>query len=193
MRLGWMALLVTLALPALHAQEGTLEGTMKFLQDTLNQQGQLKWVQTPKAAPANAVSVVDEVTDAVADPGSCTLAFKQDHRFPDYRVATTWKMPVREVAKVTVESLEDAADHARARAGQPAWDSSTTPRVFSLQFEAAPGKKFQSHRKSVNASQEVIERDQEQPLGSLYFRDEVTAQQFSKALMRARDLCAADR
>jgi len=188
-----MALLVTLALPALHAQEGTLEGTMKFLQDTLNQQGQLKWVQTPKAAPANAVSVVDEVTDAVADPGSCTLAFKQDHRFPDYRVATTWKMPVREVAKVAVESLEDAADRARARAGQPAWDSTTTPRVFSLQFEAAPGKKFQSHRKSVNASQEVIERDQEQPLGSLYFRDEVTAQQFSKALMRARDLCAADR
>jgi len=188
-----MALLVTLALPALHAQEGTLEGTMKFLQDTLNQQGQLKWVQTPKAAPANAVSVVDEVTDAVADPGSCTLAFKQDHRFPDYRVATTWKMPVREVAKVAVESLEDAGDRARARAGQPAWDSTTTPRVFSLQFEAAPGKKFQSHRKSVNASQEVIERDQEQPLGSLYFRDEVTAQQFSKALMRARDLCAADR
>ena len=189
MRLVWMALLVTLALPALHAQEGTLEGTMKFLQDTLNQQGQLKWVQAPKAAPANQVSVEDEVTGAVADPGACTLSFKLDHRFPDYRVATTWKLAVREIAKVTVESLEDAAEHARTRAGLPAWDSTTTPRVFNVQFEAMAGKKFQSHRKSLNSSQEVIERDQEQPLGSLNFRDEVTAQQFSKALMRARELC----
>ena len=193
MRLGWMAFWVTLVVPALQAQEGTLERTMKFLQDTLNQQGQLTWVQAPKAALASTISVVDEVTDAVADPAACTLSFKVDHRFPDYRVAMTWKLPVRDIAKVTVESLEEAADRARARAGQPAWDSTTTPRVFNLQFEATPGKKFQSHRKSLNASQEVIERDQEQPLGSLYFRDEATAKRVANAMMRARELCVADR
>ena len=83
MRFFW--LITFLALHHARAQASTaLAETMKSIQDTLNQQGPVKWVQTARNAAADPMSVTSEVSGATADVNACTLSFEADTSYPNY-------------------------------------------------------------------------------------------------------------
>ena len=192
MRLIWM--LIPFAMQPAWAQDvASLKETMKLLQDTLNQQGPVSWVQSPKKTSAEgaaeSMKVTNVMSDATAD--ACTLSFKVDLSYPTYRVAITWILPVQDVARITVESVEAAAERFRAEAKAAPWGSTTTPVVFNLQVYALSGKKFATHRRSVNADKEIFERDQQLSPAAIIFREEETARRFAKAMEHAKELCPA--
>jgi len=87
--------------------------------------------------------------------------------------------------------VEAATERFRAESKLPKWDTTTDPTVYNMQVHAVAGKKFEAHRRSVNAEKEVLERDQQISPAVFIFREEETAQQVSRAMLKARDMCEA--
>jgi hypothetical protein len=190
-----LLLLSALALTFIHAQDlATRESVMQYLRDTLAKEPQLKWGQVPtKAGPdVKPTNVTSTISDIATDAAACTVSFKSDRDFPDdrYRAAMTWKLPVRDIDKVTVETLESYVNRFRSRSGGPAWETKTIPAVYVLSISALPDRKFPAHRWSRNAANEVVERDQETPDALIAISDEAVARGIARALERAKDLCA---
>lgn len=181
-----------LILQPVRAQDPTtLQDAMKSIQETLNRQGQVKWVQTQKTADAEPVDVTFEVIEAIADSKACSVSFRADNGFPNYKIMIIWKLPLRDIGRITVESVEAAGERFRAESKLPKWNTTTVPTVYNMQIYAVPDKKFEVHRRSLNGQREVIERDQQMAQAVIIFREEETAQRVSRAIQRAKDLCPA--
>jgi hypothetical protein len=189
MRHFW--LITILALQIARAQVPTaLTETMKSIQETLNGQGPVKWVQTQKTAGAEPVSITFEMSGATADANACSVSFATDSEYPNYKIKFVWKLPLRDVERITVYSVEAAAERFRAESKLPKWNTTTDPTVYNMQIYPVADKKFEVHRRSVNGGTEVIERDQQMAPAVIIFREEETAQRVSRAMLKARDLCS---
>ena len=189
-------LLTVLAFQTAQAQSPpSFNRNIQIVQDALNRQGPVKWVQKPKKptnppeATPQAIDVTDTISEVRGDSSVCTLSFKMDHHFPEYQVATAWTIPFRDMEKIIVESAESSVERFRTLAKMPPWGGTTVPVIFVVQIYALPGHEFKSHVRSTNRGQEPVERDQPQSLASLSFKQEATAQEVAAALLRTHDTC----
>lgn len=150
-------------------------------------------MQTPTnpPRPADATHVTASLTDVQIDPAACTLTFKDGRNFPDqkYEAIQTWKINLKDIDRIQVDSLEAFVERSRSEGGQPRWDTKTSPAVYVLQMVAAPGRKFNVHRWSRNSNNEIIERDLNQPLAFVVFASESGARESATAMQKAKDLC----
>jgi len=120
-------------LPALRAQdvppppkpvEGpSLEATMKFIQDKLNEQGKVNYVTTLRNNQTNTVmqthSMSVKLTVNNADPASCTLSFTKELNNPASLVLR-WEFSLGDVEKLAL---------AGGRSLQPEVRSGRSPRT----------------------------------------------------------------
>lgn len=164
---------------------------MQSLQETLSRQTQIKWVQAPTGSDVKPYSVSESLSNIAVDAGACTVSFKTDRYSPEYhyQLAMTWKLPVRDIDKISFETLEALAEQSRAKSPRPRSGIKTDPTVFGLQMIAAQNRDFAAHRRSVNSDNEVIEKDQSQPEVLIVFGEEATAREAALALQRVKDLC----
>jgi hypothetical protein len=166
---------------------------MQYLQDTLSHVPQMKWQQVPaKEDPdVKPVNVTATLSDVSTDAASCTVSLKAERNFPNehYRAVLTWKVPVQEIGKVTVETLEDNVSRFRASHGGGRWDTKTVPAVYVLTIAALADHKLECHRWSLNADNEVIEKEQPEPEAVIPISGEEAARNIASALEKAKSLC----
>jgi hypothetical protein len=172
----------------------SLEVTMKFIQDKLNEQGEVNYTVrrsggddrpmkkmkkqfdfqrgvTPATASPGSRRESDEVTGAVADPRTCQVSLRKGDG--DYRFT------FKDAEKLMVMPLKDALNRASADLGEPQNVEEVVPDISALlvQFK---GKKL--HRQSGRqASDELVLR--------LVFREDEMAQRMAKAMVHAIELC----
>jgi hypothetical protein len=189
MRLLLPALLAVI----LYGQDSTRASALQRLQQVLSSQNPVNWVQTPtnSAKAAEATRVTASLTDVHADPGACTLSFKDGRSLPDQKFESvqTWTVAIPDIDRIQVDSMEGFLNRLRAEGGQPPWDTKTSPIVFVLQMTAARNRNFNEHRWSRNSNNEVVERDFHQSLAFVVFAAEATAREAAGALQRAKDYC----
>jgi len=188
------ALVTILPVSILTAQDLTTRETIaRNLKQALSTQTQLQWKQIPNTPghETEAANVSSTLTDVTIDMAGCTLSFKDGRLFPDqnYRSEQTWKLPLAEIDRTGVDSMEGFVNRFRTENGAEKWETRTSPAVFTLQFYAASNNKFAVHRWSKNNTGEVIERDLKQPYAFIVFGSEAAAKNAASALETAKAAC----
>ncbi len=156
------------------ADEGpSLEVTMKFIQDKLNDVGPVDFViyrHNDIQGDDDIGKVRAECTKVVADPGTCRvsyhLKYEGDLNFPpphDYDV----EFRLKDVQDVLVVPTDQFLNEKAAGAGHPEFSYKVGPPVFTLKVRI-------SHAKGVNA---------------VHFLDEEMANRVAKAMVHAVEVC----
>src|SRR5580693_3755253 len=172
--------LIVLTVGLAHAQDmPARKAAMQHLQETLSRQTQVEWVQAPTGSDVKPYTVIDRLSDVAVDAEDCTVAFKTDRSTPDYhyQLVLTWKLAVREIDQIVVETLDASYERSRAQSRQTWSGIKTEPAVFGLQMSAAPERKFLVHRWSINSDKEVIEKEQSQSPALITFSEEAIARE----------------
>jgi hypothetical protein len=169
----------------------TRQAAMQYLQQTLTWPTPVKWVQTPgiPEQPDVTVDAADILTDVAADASACTISFKTERVFSNYRYSLAWKLPLREIDKTSVETFEAYTERTRVR--PDGHSLKTTPTVYVLSISAAPGRKFPVHRWSRNEDNQVIERDLNQSPAIIVVGEEAAAQEIARAIEKAKTVCGS--
>lgn len=171
----------------------SLEATMKYIQDKINQRGAIHHFYSDSKSPVPPTEFIDELKVVAIDPaGGLSL---QESDGPDGAVTTdTWRFFFKDVEKLTVLN------------SQKFWESGgpstvrDVPTYLILEVDLISGRAFQMHSKSVTPARynkkgkvirdEVIdEHDSSVGTFTLKFRDEDTAMRVTKAILHAVELC----
>jgi len=166
--------------PPKPADDGaSLEVTMKFIQDKMNDQGPVFTEMSSNLNPMPSRSY-SLLSDVVADVSTCTLHVKRKVSAPDgaWENVETSTIPFKDVDSIAVESAQDMANRQAAENGHPEVSVSYRPDVYGLSL------KF--HRVSTNGKEPPQSGDS---TGQFSFRDEQTANRIAKAMQRAVELC----
>jgi hypothetical protein len=185
----------------------SLEATMKFIQDKLNEQGEVNYTvrrsgdssgddrstrKTP-ATPATPATPTkgrgsqasngpsrqsDEVTSVAADPRTCQVSL-QKRDLVYMNPVPQYRFSFRDAEKLMVMPLKDALNRAAADRGEPQNVEEVAPDISALLIQFK-GKKL--HRQWGNQGSD------EQQL-RLVFREDELAQRMAKAMVHAIELC----
>jgi hypothetical protein len=200
--------------PPKPADDGpSLEVTMKFIQDKLNELGTVGWVITKSDLNGVLFRHQSLIFDVVADASTCTLHAKKKGTSQievadgvtytqggkavigdDLRGESieTSKSPFKNVDSIKVESLLDFANRMNAEAGHPEMISTTTsftPAVYSLSLYATKKGAFSSHVVITTGKQPSQNYDFASKGIGFAFLDEDTANRVAKAMLHAVELC----
>jgi hypothetical protein len=175
--------------PPRPADEGpSLEVTMKFIGDKLNEEGPVGWnYKWPDDAASERWSF--EVSGAVADTKSCTLTFRQSaHRaalYPDF-ATNEYRASFRDIKKLTVLPLSLSPAKA-SNADLPETAVATMEVDLTQRSDTrgnAPRKKVK-HGRSVETVVQVVDPR----TIFLYFNNEEMAHRVAKAITHVVELC----
>jgi hypothetical protein len=210
MRIATLFLTLVLAAPITLAQQSvppppqpaadkpagpSLEVTLKFIQDKVNQQGSIVYVESwnnavsGASSPAKESSVETQVT-AIDPAGGLSLqqTFKSlDSARSGTRSATaTLQMQFKDVEKLEVLNSIDFK-HRKA----PQMMFQIDPPYFEVLVHLVPGKTVQHHTVWVESGKNGKTSESDSNVGEfvLHFRDEETADRMAKAMIHAVELC----
>jgi hypothetical protein len=173
----------------------SLEATMKFIQDKVNQQGAIVYVESwnnsvsGTSSPAKESSVESHVV-AVDPAGGLSLqqTFKSlESTQSGTRSATgTWQMQFKDVEKLEVLNAMDFK-HRKS----PSMVFQNDPPYFEVLVHLAAGKTVPHHTVRVESSNNGKSTESNDNIGEfvLHFRDEETANRVAKAIIHAVELC----
>jgi hypothetical protein len=173
----------------------SLEVTLKFIQDKVNQQGAIVYVESwnntvsGSSSPAKESSVESYVV--AVDP-SGGLSLQQTYKSLDSaqsgtRTATgTWQMQFKDVEKLEVLN---AIDFKHRKSPQMVFQDD--PPYFEVLVHLVAGKTVQHHTVRVESGKNGKTSESDANIGEfvLHFRDEETANRVAKALVHAVELC----
>jgi len=182
-----------------------LEVTMTFIQDAMNGQGKIQWSESNKSAD----KVIDgitvpglgiqedyafEISDAVADPKTCSLSFHSVTSRPDSgsRSAMDGALSFREAASIAVRSQLDIMkeiDHQVDPDNKFRSTISVFPNVYKLTLKMASGKTARTWGTSVHSDGTRIPSDLQPNAIVLSLSDEDLARRLAKAMTHAIELC----
>jgi hypothetical protein len=183
--------------PPKPSDEGpSLQVTMKFIQDKMNQEGSVTFIQsshdTITGESGGPWKHSSESTVAEIDPAG-GLSLKTVHVWP---VAVnsdifTWQLSFKDVQKLEVLTQADYANRSSAKAGKPEWVTQIDPSVYVLVISMASGRTVSVHAKMIRGDQTPTEEKDANWTESslLLFRDEETANRIAKAMVHAVELC----
>jgi hypothetical protein len=187
-----------------------LEVTMKFIQDKMNNQGNVGYVFT--YGNVNGVLVREDylISDVVADASTCTLHVKEKFttqvevahgaRFAEggkvvrgddlqrERVETSTS-PFKDVDSITVEPLQDADNRNWAKGAHPEVTVSYTSALCRLSLNATKKDAFSFHALSSKGKRSPQNADATGKQNGFTFRDEEIANRVAKAMVHAVELC----
>jgi len=172
----------------------SLEVTLKFIQDKVNEQGRIVFVEssnntvTGESSPPTEYSIETHVV--IADPAG-GLSFQESYKYPWGDQTNTWQLYFKDVAKLEVLSHADLV-HRKV----PGLEYQVDPPYFELFIHLAAGKTVLIHRRAVHTDKQWIKKygitsEGDGNVGefSLHFRDEETANRVAKAMIHAIELC----
>ena len=173
----------------------SLEVTLKFIQDKVNQQGSIVYVESwnnavsGSSSPAKESSVESRVV-AVDPVGG--LSLQQTYKSLDStqsgtRSATaTWQMQFKDVEKLDVLN---SIDFKHRKSPQIVFQ--IDPPYFEVLIHLVAGKTVPYHTARVESSNKGKASESDDNIGEfvLHFRDEETADRVAKALVHAVELC----
>ena len=189
----------------------SLEVTMKFIQDKLNEQGTVYFVLTRSNIDGVLFRQGALMFDVVADASNCTLHVR-------YKVTnqaevtngtsyiaedgkriggddlhsesiTTTTNPFKDVDSITVESQQDIYNRILAQRGHPELTAVYTPPVFVLALKGTKKDAFSYHAQYTVGKQAPHQDDFAADRNQFDFRDEETADRVAKAMLHAVELC----
>lgn len=172
----------------------SLEATMQYIQNKINQQGAVHHFYSDSRSPVPPTEFIDESRVVAIDPAGGLSLQKSDG--PEGASTTdTWRFFFKDIEKLTVLN------------SQKFWQSGGTestvqdvPAYFILEADLHSGRTIQVHSKLVvpprhNKKGKVIrdevidEHDSSEGSFMLKFRDEDTAIRVAKAMFHAVELC----
>jgi hypothetical protein len=188
----------------------SLEVTMKFIQDKMNDHGAVGYVYTRSNFGGAVFRHHDLMSDVVADATTCTLratekfavqievaegvtyteggkAVSGDDLHRD--VVETSSSSFKEVASVAVESAEHYWSRKAAEAARPEIIYTHTPAVYNLSLIAAKKDAFSLHSTVSKGKQPRQNSERTNNETTFVFRDEETANRVAKAMLHAVELC----
>jgi hypothetical protein len=187
----------------------SLEDTMKFVQDRMNNQGSVGYVSNRSNLPGVTFRNYYTISGVVVDPSACTLQTTETtvetlevppgsinkengkpYNVDDYssrRVEMT-TIHLREIESLRVESMQDMGNRSWVEAAHPEVTVTVTPAVYYLTLIASKPV-FAFHLTYTIGKQPAKEVDNSAKEDHLSFRDEETADRMAKALTHAVELC----
>ncbi|MGO9317582.1 MAG: hypothetical protein ACLPXT_06915 [Terracidiphilus sp.] len=174
----------------------SLEVTLKFIQDKVNQQGAIVYVESwnnPVSGTSSTARESSVETHVVSvDPAgglSLQQAFKSLTTTPNDLTQTatgTWQMQFKDVEKLEVLN---AMDFKHRRSPQMVFQND--PPYFEVLVHLMPGKTVQHHTVKVESGKNGKTTESNDNIGEfvLHFRDEETANRVAKAMIHAVELC----
>jgi hypothetical protein len=187
----------------------SLETTMRFIQEKMNEQGQVGYIETNSNAPAVTFRHLYRISDVLVDPVTCTLRTTEstfttidvaggntyseggkavtgdDLRRRSVETSTT---SFKDVEKITVESREQRLNRNFAQQAHPEITTAVTPPVFLLVLSASKPL-FSFHTNAARGNEPAPERDIAGKENAYTFREEETANRVAKAMIHAVELC----
>jgi hypothetical protein len=190
--------------------EPSLEATMKFIQDKINDHGTVGYVVTDSTANGVLHRVHLLTFDVVTDAPTCTLREKEKSIFEiEVTDGVTYneggntvsgdnlhreklvmsKGSFKDVESIAVESEQDLFNRMLAQDAHPERTMSYTPAVYRLSLHASKKDAFSVHIEySVGKQPPGTSDFTDQQMG-FSFRDEQTADRIAKAMTHAVELC----
>ena len=188
----------------------SLEVTMKFIQDKMNDQGTVGYVFTYSTLNDIRFREYSLISDVVADASTCTVrltkktttqielandatyseggkaVYGDDLHRELVEISTT---PFKEVDSIAVESAQDFRNRQFAEGGHPEATLSYIPTVYDLSLKATKKDVFSFHRAFRLGKQPPQNFDYAGKDARFEFRDEQTANRIAKAMLHAVELC----
>jgi hypothetical protein len=182
--------------PPKPADEGpSLEVTMKFIQDKLNQEGSVSYIEsyhnsiTGEQGGPWKHSFASSVEEVYPSGG---LSLKTVHAWPmaGHRDTFTHRLCFKEVEKLEVLSMAEYANREATRKGNPELVYQYDPPAYELLIHMTSGKTLPTHVQRVKGDSTPIEETEESTAEiDLPFPDEDTANRLAKAMVHAVELC----
>lgn len=187
----------------------TLEATMKFIQDKMNEQDTVGYAFTQSDLSAETFRVFYGVSEVFADAASCALRTvettdTQIDVAPGYtyseggepvtgenlsrRNVEKATIRLRDVESIRVERLQDIWNRDFAEAAHPERTREIAPPVYGLTL-VAPRPVFLFHTTYTTGRAAPKEFDSPSKTDMLQIRDEDTANRLAKAFAHAVELC----
>jgi hypothetical protein len=187
----------------------SLETTMRFIQEKMNEQGQVGYIETNSNAPAVTFRHLYRISDVLVDPVTCTLRTTEstfttidlaggstyseggkqvtgdDLLRHDVDTTTT---SFKDVEKIEVESAEQFLNGHFAQRAHPEVTATVTPPNFVLVLNASKPL-FSFHRNDTRGNSPAHDSDIAGKDHEFAFRDEETANRVAKAMVHAVELC----
>jgi hypothetical protein len=188
----------------------SLEVTMKFIQDKMNDHGTVGYVYTRNNMNGALFRTYTLMSEVEADVSTCTLRAKKKgtaqievaegnafyeggkaisgddlHREMVYTSAS----PLKDVVSIAVESAQDHDNRVAAEEAHPEITSSYTPAVYYLFVKGAKKDAFSFHSTFNKGKERPREKDFTDDTAWFMFRDEETANRVAKAMLHAVELC----
>ena len=173
----------------------SLEVTMKFIKDKINQQGDIKYYAMDTEVVSGMVYSPTEYTvgfhvEAVLSVGGLFLTFYDVSPDANGTIETTtrnWKVLFKDIEKVEIITLREREDRA-----EPGITHQTNPEVYLLHVFLAEGKKCPRHIKTIKHDRRNTTTEQDDVITeyfNIFFRDQDSANRVATAINHAIDLC----
>jgi hypothetical protein len=188
----------------------SLEVTMKFIQDKMNEHGTVGYVYTRSDAGGVLFRTYTLMSEVEADVSTCTLRAKKKgtaqievaegnafyeggkaisgddlHREMVYKSIS----PFKDVVSIVVESAQDRENRGMAEAAHPEITASYTPAVYFLLLKGTKKDAFSYHSTLNKGKEPPQDSDFKDDTTWFIFRDEETANRVAKAMLHAVELC----
>jgi hypothetical protein len=156
--------------PPKPASDGpSLEATMKFIQEKIEQQGKLNYaahVHDSQDGSNWVVPFSTLQTNIVANPTLCRISYHERRTRRDEVTADDdYWFALKAVQEMVVMSREQGLKRADTNAGHPTWDSKVDPPIWLIEARYKGGQNI------------------------FYFHEEEIANRVAKALVHAVELC----
>jgi hypothetical protein len=168
----------------------SLEVTMKFIQDKMNDHGPVftEIRINQESEPGRNYFLL---FDVVADASTCTLHVKKKLTVPDkgWENVEIITIPFRDMDSIAVESEQEMMNRRIAEHGHPENSISYTPPVYGLTMNGTKKDVFSFHSIFTSGKQPPQTTDSRQQQADFSFRDKQTADRIAKAMTHAVELC----
>ena len=182
--LVWLALLLALHVSAQSVQP-TLEDTMTFIANMLNSRGIISWTTTAQDAAGAKWTTTNSLSQANADPSTCSLAWTNSEILPPDKAVTNYLVQLQAISGVSVQS------YSRSMSSQSSqWELQFSPDTYLIQIKtttAISGHR-QAYKKGKLKSTAKLPNDH---AADIQFADEQTATRVADAIRHAAGLCGA--
>jgi hypothetical protein len=193
-----------------HAGSGpSLQVTMQFIQDTMNNHGTVGYVWTRSDWNGLTFRNYYTISEVGGDATTCSLHKTEttvtvieaaqgfsynengqpvsgdDLTRSDVQVST---VSLKTIASIRIEAMQDQGNRSFAESAHPEITNGVTPAVYSLTL-TSPRPVFSFHETFTKGKQQPIVSDTRGKEDHLTFRDEDTANRLAKALVHAVELC----
>jgi hypothetical protein len=183
----------------------SLEVTMKFIQDKMNDQRTVGYVLTMNSANGVIFRNYVLLSEVIGDPSTCTLHAKmktttqtevaEGVTYPlsgedlHWETVYTSTNPFKEVVSISVEPKQDGMNRVSAEGAHPEVRFAVTPPVYQLTLKGATKRVFSFHSDLKKGNRPQQSTDYTDDNVFFIFRDEDTANRLAKAMLHVVELC----